>query len=249
MKYSMLLSLILLTSLLLGPETILAENIDPLVTDSQYAYQENTGWMNAEPQGNGGPGVTVYADRLEGYIWSENIGWINLSPVSYGGVGNDGEGNLDGYAWSENTGWINFAPTGGGVAIDIFTGKFSGWAWGENIGWINFNLTTQVQYLTRTEWSIWQEDGDPNNNWNANPDGDSLVNLEDPDADNDGLNNDAEYAMWGVRWNADIDRDGLYNLIDVDSDGDGLLDGIDPNPGNVPAVPLPAINLLLLGDG
>jgi hypothetical protein len=238
----------LLCLLLIG-WTAYAENIDPLASDSQYAYQENTGWMNAEPQGDGGPGVTVYADRVEGYIWAENIGWINLSPVSYGGVTNDGDGNLGGYAWSENAGWINFAPTNGGVNIDIFTGEFSGWAWGENIGWVNFNLTTQIGSASRTSWSIWEEDGDPTNNWDANPDGDSLVNLEDPDADNDGLNNDVEYAMWGVSWNTDIDGDGLYNLIDDDADGDGLLDGSDPNPGKTPATPVPAIIMLLLDDG
>lgn len=113
-----------------------AENIDPNDDGSQYAYGENVGWFNFEP--NEGPDVTVSSTEIAGYIWAENIGWINLSPTSYGGVVNDGAGNLSGYAWSENVGWINFGPAYGGVTVDL-DGNFSVWAWGENIGWLNFN--------------------------------------------------------------------------------------------------------------
>lgn len=58
-----------------------AENIDPDNDGSQYAYGENVGWLNGEPDGNGGPGVEVSDLELTGYIWGENIGWINLSPT------------------------------------------------------------------------------------------------------------------------------------------------------------------------
>ena len=220
-----------------------AENIDPLGDGSQYGYSENAGWLNAEPQGNGGPGVTVYDDRVEGYIWGENIGWINLSPAIYGGVTNEGDGGLSGYAWGENVGWINFAPAYGGVTIDMFTGRFSGWAWGENIGWINFNLTTQAGYAARTSWSLWGDD------WDADPDGDGLVNLDDPDADDDGIDNDAEYAYWEADWNADPDNDLLINLLDLDSDNDGFTDGEEIDAGTDPATSnraMPWIPLLLL---
>lgn len=128
----------------------LAENIDPYDNDSQYAYGENIGWLNFEP--NTGDGAQVDSDKLTGYVWAENIGWINLSCENTGycatvnfGVANDGAGNLSGYAWGENVGWINFDPvvsgdpTDYGVKIDG-DGNFSGWAWGENIGWINFDL-------------------------------------------------------------------------------------------------------------
>ena len=37
---------------------VLAENIDPFSDGSKYAWGENVGWINAEPCGNGGPGVT-----------------------------------------------------------------------------------------------------------------------------------------------------------------------------------------------
>jgi len=115
-----------------------AENIDPHNDSSQYAYGENVGWLNFEPNiAEPNVGATVTSEKLTGFIWAENIGWINLSPVSYGGVTNDGSGNLSGYAWGENVGWINFSPNYGGVTID-FDGSFGGWAWGENIGWINF---------------------------------------------------------------------------------------------------------------
>lgn len=119
-----------------------AENIDPYEDDSQYAWGENVGWINFEP--NQGDGVQVSSSAVEGFVWAENIGWINLSPSTYGGVFNDGSGNLSGYAWAENVGWINFGPTYGGVSIDS-EGYFSGYAWGENIGWINFDLLQPVQ--------------------------------------------------------------------------------------------------------
>ncbi len=119
-----------------------AENIDPYDDGSQYAWGENVGWLNFEP--NQGDGVQVSSSAVEGFVWAENIGWINLSPSTYGGVFNDGSGNLSGYAWGENVGWINFGPTYGGVSIDS-EGYFSGHAWGENIGWINFDLLHPVQ--------------------------------------------------------------------------------------------------------
>jgi len=128
-----------------------AENIDPDNDGSQYAYSENAGWVNFEPNlSEPNVGATVSTARLKGLIWGENIGWINLSPV-YGGVLNDGAGNLSGYAWGENVGWINFNPqvpgddAHYGVTIDR-QGNFSGWAWGENVGWINFNSASLYGY-------------------------------------------------------------------------------------------------------
>ncbi len=131
-----------------------AGNIDPNNDGSQYAYGENIGWLNFEP--NAGPGVTVTDTQLTGFIWAENIGWIKLDP-SYGGVTNDGTGLLSGYAWGENVGWINFNPNvlGSqnhyGVTIDS-EGNFNGWAWGENVGWVHLRATTPVAYKVRTSW-------------------------------------------------------------------------------------------------
>jgi hypothetical protein len=131
-----------------------AENIDPYEDGSQYAYGENVGWLNFEPNVPGDPcdyGVTVSDTELTGFVWAENIGWINLSPSTYGGVVNDGFGNLSGFAWGENVGWINFDPnvpgdnTDYGVTIDG-QGRFDGWAWGENIGWIHFQSASPVAY-------------------------------------------------------------------------------------------------------
>ena len=125
---------------------VFAENIDPHDTDNQYAWAQNVGWLNFEPNvADPNVGLQVSSDKLNGFIWAENIGWISLSPTNYGGVLNDGNGNLSGYAWGENVGWINFNPsvagdpTDYGVKIDS-DGSFYGWAWGENIGWINFGL-------------------------------------------------------------------------------------------------------------
>lgn len=128
--------------------TGLCENIDPYDSNAQYAYGENIGWVNFEPNlVNINVGAQVSNKKIEGFIWAENIGWINLSPQHYGGVFNDGCGNLSGYAWGENVGWINFSPTVLGDTLNQYRviidseGNFSGWAWGENIGWINFGLS------------------------------------------------------------------------------------------------------------
>ncbi len=126
-------------------------NIDPDSDGSQYAFAENTGWLNFKP--SYGPAVTVSETALVGFIWSENIGWINLSPV-HGGVSNSANGDLSGYAWGENIGWINFAPTYGGVMIDS-GGNFYGWAWGENIGWISLQ-DINSPYMVKTSWTAQQ---------------------------------------------------------------------------------------------
>ncbi|MCF7954922.1 MAG: hypothetical protein K9M75_03880 [Phycisphaerae bacterium] len=120
-----------------------AENIDPYVDGSKFAYAENVGWINFDP--GQGTGVQVSSSSVEGFVWSENIGWINLSPTNYGGVFNDGNGNFSGFAWGENVGWINFNPTvpddGNDYGVKIASdGRLSGYAWGENIGWVNFGI-------------------------------------------------------------------------------------------------------------
>ena len=51
-----LLSAVLVLS---AASAVLAENVDPAGDGSQYAWGENIGWLNAEPQGDGGPGLTV----------------------------------------------------------------------------------------------------------------------------------------------------------------------------------------------
>lgn len=141
------------------------ENIDPASDDHQYAWGENQGWFNAEPSGNGGPGVFVDNFALSGWMWGENAGWVSMSctntatcgNVQYG-VTNDGFGNLGGFAWGENIGWINFAPQncGGpptcGVRINPVTGRFDGMAWGENIGWVNFTDISPLAWSIRTSW-------------------------------------------------------------------------------------------------
>lgn len=143
---------------LLGSPASRAENIDPGATGDQYAWGENVGWLNAEPLGNGGPGVDVQDFKLTGWMWGENIGWISLScentascaSESYG-VTNDGFGTLRGFAWGENTGWIQFEPEGA-PRIDPATGEFSGYAWGENLGWVRFASTGPFPFRVKTDW-------------------------------------------------------------------------------------------------
>ena len=149
---------ILAAFLVLCPGNLCAENIDPYEDGSQYAYGENVGWMNFEP--NTGDGVQVASDKLTGFIWAENIGWVSMScentsscgTVSYG-VTNDGSGSLSGYAWAENVGWVSFScdntsscgTVDYGVTIDD-DGNFDGWAYAENIGWIHLQSTSLVAY-------------------------------------------------------------------------------------------------------
>jgi len=143
-----------------------AENIDPNDDDTQYAYGENVGWLNAEPNGDGGDGVEVTDADLTGYIWVENIGWVSLScentsscgTVDYG-VANDGRGNLSGYAWGENVGWISFCcentASCGTVnyGVKIYpSGQFRGYAWGENVGWVSLKSTGAIPFGVMTAW-------------------------------------------------------------------------------------------------
>ena len=142
-----------------------AENIDPANDGSQYAWAENVGWLNAEPSGDGGPGVQVKDFYLTGWMWGENIGWISLSckntdtcKTNPYGVANTCAGAPSGYAWAENIGWINFDPISSGVTVSPVTGEFQGYAWGENIGWVSFNCANTAScatasYLTKTSWT------------------------------------------------------------------------------------------------
>ena len=148
-------SAIFVITILICTLAISAENIDPNEDDSQYAYGENVGWINFEPNiTEPNVGATVSNEKLTGFIWAENIGWINLDPNDTDpntGITNDGTGILTGYAWAENVGWINFNPEipgdthHYGVTIDS-DGNFDGYAWGQNIGWINFNSTDLYGY-------------------------------------------------------------------------------------------------------
>jgi len=67
-----------------------AENIDPYEDGSQYAYGENVGWLNFEPNIAGDDtdyGVTIdWQGNFDGWAWGENIGWIHFqsaTPVAY----------------------------------------------------------------------------------------------------------------------------------------------------------------------
>jgi len=130
-----------------------ADTIDSGNNGSQYAWSESSGWLNAEPEGDGGSGMQVKLMAVDGWLWFESIGWVSLSCVNTGscqitnyGVGHDGSGILSGYAWSENAGWISFscqntASCGSedfGVTFNPLDGNFGGYAWSENLGWISF---------------------------------------------------------------------------------------------------------------
>lgn len=146
------LILVLCAACLAGP--LLAEDVDPDNDGSQFAWSGNTGWINAEPGGDSGPGMALDDEEASGWFWAANTGWVSLScentatcaTVSYR-VENDGSGNLSGYAWSPNTGWISFSCENTkscgvvdyGVVVDDVSGEMSGYAWSANVGWISFS--------------------------------------------------------------------------------------------------------------
>ena len=211
---------------------VAAETVDPANDNSQFAWGENVGWINAEPSGNGGPGVTVSGSKLTGYMYGENIGWINLnctnnatcaSTGSYG-VTNDGRGKLAGYAWGENIGWISFscantpatcATTGNyGVTIDPATGLFSGKAYGENIGWVVFDYTTSAATRIKTDDGDGIAGATDNCPFDANAD---QKNTDNAPLVTAGAPNDVTVAnsdLLGDVCDPDIDNDGLANALE-----------------------------------
>ena len=239
-----------------GSGLALAENIDPQNENSQYAYGENVGWLNAEPSGNGGPGVEVEDFKLTGYIWAENIGWVSLScentsscsTVDYGVV-NDGRGNLSGYGWAENVGWISFSCENTGscrtveydVRIDFDTGEFSGRAWGENIGWLSFSSGGAVSYGLRSSWEP-DTDGDEMADWWEKQYFTHLGRDGTLDWDDDGLIDSLEFHYDTDPTDQDSDGDGF-------KDGDEVAAGTNPNdPQSYPSRAMPWIPLLLFDD-
>ncbi len=190
-----------------------AENIDPKNDNSQFAYGENVGWVNAEPLGDGGPGLTVLADRLTGWLWTENVGWISLSCENTGscgeaayGVTHDGSGRLDGYGYAENVGWVAFSCQTQGscddtpfrVSIDSY-GNFKGFAYGENVGWIQFR-DDSVAYKVQADWTY-----------------SCLVDLE-------------SFAKFSIDWmqsgvglNGDLNGDSLVDVFDLTEFGSEWL--------------------------
>lgn len=151
------LAIVIVIASLVGATIVTAETIDPNGDGSQYAWSENTGWINAEPGGDGGPGMSITTGGVEGWLWSENLGWISLScentlscsSVDYG-VFHDDLGGLLGFGWSENAGWISFSCENTGscaalpysVSLDPGTGELSGHAWSENVGWVVLSCAT-----------------------------------------------------------------------------------------------------------
>jgi hypothetical protein len=153
-------SLAFLVVSLLVPAVVLAENTDPANDGSQWAWAENVGWINGEPEGDGGLGLHVEDFKVSGWLWGENIGWISLTCENLGtcetmeyGVRHDGTGALTGWAWAENAGWIRFDTISSGVFVNVSTGELGGHAWGENIGWISFQSPGPHPYVMRTGWT------------------------------------------------------------------------------------------------
>ncbi len=82
MKLEASLINILQVVLLSSAGIVSAENIDPYDDGSQYAYGENIGWINFEPnKPEPNVGATVSDNKLTGFVYAENIGWIHFRSI------------------------------------------------------------------------------------------------------------------------------------------------------------------------
>jgi hypothetical protein len=214
---------------------VFGETIDPANDNSQYAFGENAGWLDAEPNGNGGDGLTVSAFKVTGWMYGENIGWVNMHCENLGtcgtvnfGVTNDNLGNLAGYAWAENAGWISFScanegscgSTGNyGVKINPLTGEFTGYAWSENEGWISFSCVNDGSCLTTGDYGVRTDDGD-----GIAPGVDNCVFDNNPGQEN----NDRNFIDLSPPKAFDdltlVNSDNFGDPCDLDDDNDGLTD-------------------------
>ncbi len=227
------LTILSIAALLLDQSGSLAwasDNVDPANSGAQYAWGENIGWLNAEPRGDGGPGVFVEDDGVSGYLWSENTGWVSLSCLNNSTCGtrdyrvtNNGVGNLAGYAWAENTGWISFSCENTNscatkpyrVRIDPNTGEFSGRAWSENTGWISFrNQSGPVNYGVTTSWP-------------GGGTGPMCTVAADPDLNNDGVVNILDVSQVGSCFGQDPTAIAQCQVADTNCNGQ--VDMIDVN--------------------
>jgi hypothetical protein len=140
------------------------ENVDPDSEGLRYAWSENGGWINAEPDGESGRGLYVPdSGQVRGWLWSENFGWISADcqntgpcPVAFGVEAGPDNADpqsilLSGYGWGENIGWVSFScqntasclTADYGVRIDRASGLAFGYAWSENVGWISFGCLSE----------------------------------------------------------------------------------------------------------
>ena len=149
--------------------SLLAENVDPDSLGFHWGWSENAGWVDAQPNGDGGQGLHANDSRITGWLWSANVGWIsahcsNTASCDNTNFGltlktdkNDPEWFLVlGTAWSENAGWIvahcletdSCAQSQYGLRIEKTTGRMEGYAWSENLGWLNFSCSNTASCNT-----------------------------------------------------------------------------------------------------
>lgn len=234
-RHRLLPGLVVATVLAATASLVRAEDIDPNNNNSQFAWGENLGWINAEPGGPAGPGVDVAFNELTGYMYGENIGWINLNCKNNNtcatvpfGVTNDGAGKLGGYAWGENVGWISFCDqdtpntcktTGSEyrVVIDPLEGIFSGYAWGENVGWISFGDTAPMAYQVQMSDGDTVPGGSDNCPFDMNQ---TQVNIDNAPIASPALPPAGPPPSDISVANSDLQGDDC----DMDDDNDGILD-------------------------
>jgi hypothetical protein len=230
-----------------------AESVDPSNTGAQYAYGANIGWLNAEPNGDGGQGITVTGTKVTGWLYGANVGWISLHcdnpedavtcATNGYGVTNDGAGNLSGYAYGANIGWISFscqnvpascASTGNyGVTVNPNTGLFAGKAYSANTGWINFEFTTSgaSRITVAPDADAFAQAAQPFHRGPSNTDATKDNCLFDTNPGQE--NADGNHVDTSPPYVAAVDdktwpmSDALGDACDTDRDNDGLSDAVE----------------------
>ena len=142
------LHLLVLSALTLIALPAFASQTVGTISNAQYSWGENLGWINFAPTTGGSySGLTVTDSAVTGYAWSATAGWINFNPTHSGqGVTNTSSGQLGGSAWVAGLGWLPM----NGVTINA-SGKFTGIAGtqGSTVGRLSFDCD---QCNVVTDW-------------------------------------------------------------------------------------------------
>ena len=229
-------------------ECIATQTLSPLLEEyflvsygvdglTQLKYFNQPSWsFNPGPGSNPSQKMAVLISEKQGSCpslgFDAQINQISGWPGRWGIGYNQGN-----YSWAD----ILQVETANGIARgDMYVCK----AIYSTVSGANFFVQHRGKELTMSAYSVSKSsspvveindpdldnDGTPNDR-DADIDGDGLTNDKDPDMDGDGIPNDSDPDVDGDGTpntsDNDIDGDGIANKNDPDIDGDGIKNGID----------------------
>ena len=187
-----------------------------LLAERFFGYQMNNGGM-ATRIFNRDFNIANQGDGWDQWYWQANDGLITLSARQM----TDGSGNHIACELSDNC--IEFRKRYWQV-LETVDSRLYVMEWserymdtGEGFEWATW-IRPRVQYYEALDSDF---------------DGDGLLDKDDPDIDNDGVENALdEYPYDATKGEADTDSDGVVNSQDTDDDSDGIPDIDDAFPLN-----------------